>query len=84
VRGHVEDVILDQDRQVLVVDRFLLVRRRLEVVEGRLELLVGEAISKLGNAVPQRVAARVLAEDQVGLGDADVLGTHGSRKSIAP
>ena len=42
VRGHVLQVLLDQDDQVLVVDFLLLVGQRLEVVEEGLELLVGQ------------------------------------------
>ena len=75
-RGDVLDVLLDQDDQVLVVDLLLLVGQRLEVVEQGLELLVVQVVAQLGHAVAQGVAAGVLAQDQVGLGDADLLGTH--------
>ena len=66
--GHVLDVLLDQDDQVLVVDFLLLVGQRLEVVEQGLELLVGQRVAQLGHPVAQGVAAGVLAQDEVGLG----------------
>ena len=76
MRGDVLDVLLDQDDQVLVVDFLLLVGQRLEVVEQDLELLLVQVVAQLVDPVAQGVAAGVLAQDQVGLGDADLLGTH--------
>ena len=74
--GPVLVVLLDQDRQVLVVDFLLLVGQGLEVVEEGLELLLVQGKAQLGHPVAEGVAAGVLAQDQVGAGNADVLGPH--------
>ncbi len=62
--------------EVLVVDFLLLVGQCLEVVEQGFELLIGERVAHLGDPLPQGVAARVLAQDQVGPRHADVFWTH--------
>src|SRR5271157_5754630 len=74
--GDVFHVLLDQDRQVLVVDLFLLVGQRLEIVEEHLELLVGQSVAQLGHAVAQRVPAGVLAKHEIGSRYSHVLGPH--------
>ena len=68
--------LFDQRGDVGVVDFLLLVGQLLELVEHLLQLLAGEVVAERLGAVGQRGPAAVLAEHQVGLREADVLGPH--------
>ena len=78
------DLLLDEGDDVAVVDVLLLVGQHLELLEDRLQLLVGEVVAQGLGAVGQGGAAAVLAEHQVGLGEADVLGPHDLVGASAP
>ena len=82
--GDVVHPLLDQGGDVGVVDFLLLVGQLLELVEHRLQLLVGEVVAQRLGPVGQRGPAAVLAQHQVGLREADVLGPHDLVGASAP
>ena len=78
------DLLVDQGGDVAVVDFLLLVGQHLERLEDGLQLLAGEVIAQRLGAIGQGGAAAVLAQHQVGLGEADVLGPHDLVGACAP
>src|SRR5438270_595489 len=66
----------EQRVEVAVVDLLLLVGESLQLLEHLVDLLRLELVPEIVQARLQRVAAAVLAEDEVGALEPDVLGAH--------
>ena len=67
---------VDERLQIAVEDLLLAVGQRLELLEEALDFRLLEPVTQLLEPLPQRVAPAVLAEDEAGAAEADVLGPH--------
>ena len=74
-RSHLQEVFHD-GFNVLAKNLLLLISQVLDVSNGLGELVFGKRITKVGNPLSKGVSAGVFAQDQSGLGYADVLGPH--------
>src|SRR5262249_379839 len=67
---------LAQGLDISVANRLRAVGQPFEGIEYVLHLFVVQVVAQLDDAVAQRVPAAVLAQNQLGLGQADVFGVH--------
>ncbi|KAF0129964.1 MAG: Uncharacterized protein FD148_1652 [Methylocystaceae bacterium] len=72
----VDDLVVDQRDQIFVVNEFLAVGQILEAIERVQQRVLAEVIAELLQLFTKRVAARMLAHDERGLGDPDALRRH--------
>ena len=70
------DALVDQGHDVLVEDLLLLVGQGLEADEGIVERIVADVVAQLLQLLLEGMPAGMLAHDEVGAEEADILGPH--------